>query len=44
MRVKVAKFKVENNDSLTNFHPFNFPNLPKPRERKTSMSFQCVSR
>ena len=44
MTVKVAKFKVENNESLTNFHPFSFPNLHKPRERKISMSFQCVSR
>lgn len=44
MRVKVAKFQVENNDGLSDFHPFNFPNLYKSREMKIDMSFQCMSR
>lgn len=39
MRVKVAKFQVENTDSLSDFHPFNFPNLHKSREMKINISF-----
>lgn len=43
IRVKAAKFKVNNNYSLTNFHLLNFLNLHKHKE-KFNMSFQCVSR
>lgn len=44
IRVKVAKFKADNNYSLTNFNPLNFLNLHKHREKKFNMSFPCFSR